>query len=398
MAAAKKESRPLVVRLTPPGVGAVAVVLVEGTGAAEIVSARFTPHSGLRLADLPVGRIVLGRWGGPEGEELIACRRAEDRVEVHPHGGRAAVDRVVQDLAQNGAMECSWHEWVSQHECCPIRAAARTALADAPTLRTAAILLDQFHGALRRELERSMALLSSNQVQQAADVLAPLADRSELGRHLVEPWRVVLAGPPNVGKSSLINALVGYQRAVVYEQPGTTRDVVTARTAIDGWPVELSDTAGLRTGGDPLEAAGVQLAERLLHEADAIVFVSDAASGHRRLPERWTTPTGTPRRVVMAVNKVDLIDEGQRAALVSDARCQHVQVCATSAVTREGVDELLAAIARCLIPNPPPRGTAVPFQAHQCDAIEASLASIRAGDAATAARAVQHLLTTTPEA
>ena len=91
MAAAKNDSRPLVVRLTPPGVGAVAVVRMEGVRAAEIVSACFSPQSGRRLADVPIGRVVLGCWGGPEGEELIVCRRGADAIEVHPHGGRAAI-------------------------------------------------------------------------------------------------------------------------------------------------------------------------------------------------------------------------------------------------------------------------------------------------------------------
>ena len=81
------------------------------------------------------------------------------------------------------------------------------------------------------------------------------------GRHLLTPFDVVLAGPANVGKSSLINALVGYNRAIVYDAPGTTRDVITAETAIDGWPVTLSDTAGLRDSDDPLEMAGVQTAQ-----------------------------------------------------------------------------------------------------------------------------------------
>ena len=70
---------------------------------------------------------------------------------------------------------------------------------------------------------------------------------------------VVLSGAPNVGKSSLINALVGYERAIVFAEPGTTRDVVTAGTAVDGWPIELADTAGLRESTDPLEAAGIAL-------------------------------------------------------------------------------------------------------------------------------------------
>ena len=70
----------------------------------------------------------------------------------------------------------------------------------------------------------------------------------------------MLAGRPNVGKSSLTNALLGYTRSIVFDQPGTTRDVVTATTAIDGWPIEFSDTAGLREGSEPLEAAGIERA------------------------------------------------------------------------------------------------------------------------------------------
>jgi tRNA modification GTPase len=72
----------------------------------------------------------------------------------------------------------------------------------------------------------------------------------DLGRHLTRPWRVVVAGAPNVGKSSLINALAGFTRTVVTAVPGTTRDVVATAAAIDGWPVELIDTAGLRLTGD----------------------------------------------------------------------------------------------------------------------------------------------------
>ena len=87
---------------------------------------------------------------------------------------------------------------------------------------------------------------------RAADLQAAAARIREwlawedFGLHLTRPWNVVLAGRPNVGKSSLINALLGYTRSIVFDQPGTTRDVVTAATAIDGWPIELSDTAGLR--------------------------------------------------------------------------------------------------------------------------------------------------------
>ena len=89
-------------------------------------------------------------------------------------------------------------------------------------------------------------------------------------------WRVVIAGPPNVGKSSLINAMAGYERAIVSPLPGTTRDVVTLTTAIDGWPVQLADTAGLRASDDELESAGVKLAGAALAAADLVILVCDA--------------------------------------------------------------------------------------------------------------------------
>jgi tRNA modification GTPase len=88
---------------------------------------------------------------------------------------------------------------------------------------------------------------------------------------------VVIAGPPNVGKSSLINALLGYQRAIVFDQPGTTRDVLTATTAIDGWPVELADTAGIREGDDAIETEGVARALAEIRAADLVVEVWDAS-------------------------------------------------------------------------------------------------------------------------
>ena len=84
-------------------------------------------------------------------------------------------------------------------------------------------------------------------------------------------------GAPNVGKSSLINALAGYERAIVSPTPGTTRDVVTVTTAIDGWPVQLSDTAGFRETQDELESAGIELATTTLSRAELAIFVHDAA-------------------------------------------------------------------------------------------------------------------------
>ena len=120
-------------------------------------------------------------------------------------------------------------------------------MADARTERTAAILLDQYHGALGRELEEIRQANDRGETSLARRRIDDLLARAELGRHLTRSWSVVLAGRPNVGKSSLLNALAGYDRAIVHPTPGTTRDAVTFATAIDGLPVELCDTAGLRS-------------------------------------------------------------------------------------------------------------------------------------------------------
>ena len=136
----------------------------------------------------------------------------------------------------------------------------------APTLRAAAVLLDQSHGAFASAVAGCLEDLSQ---------LPRLAALAAVGRHLVEPWQVVLAGPPNVGKSSLINALAGFERSVVAPVAGTTRDVVTVRVAFDGWPVELSDTAGLRDSGEALEAEGIARTKSRLASADLVVWVMD---------------------------------------------------------------------------------------------------------------------------
>ena len=96
------------------------------------------------------------------------------------------------------------------------------------------------------------------------------------------PWRVVVFGAPNVGKSSLINALAGYERAIVSPTPGTTRDVVTVTTAIDGWPVQLSDTAGFRETQDELESAGIELATNSAIQSGARDLCSRCGEAARR--------------------------------------------------------------------------------------------------------------------
>ena len=211
----------------------------------------------------------------------------------------------------------------------------------APTLRTASILLDQYHGAFEQAIRDPLNLQE-------------LASFAPLGRHLVEPWKVAIAGPPNVGKSSLVNALAGYQRSVVSEFAGTTRDVVKVRVAFDGWPVELADTAGLREAAG-LEAEGIRVAERYMNEADLVIRVMDASAAP------GADAPGSPVGLVV-INKIDAPPAWDVSQFPDALR--------VSARTGEGIAGLASLIARRLVPVAPPPGAAVPYTPELADLVE----------------------------
>jgi tRNA modification GTPase len=370
-----------VVELTPSGRAAVAVVLVAGPSAVRAVDHCFAAKNERPIADTPIERIQLGRWGGPDGEELIVARRTANQVEVHCHGGAAAVRAVIERLQVHGCEPMSWRDWLRHADSDPIRAAAQIALADAPTTRTAAILLDQYQGALTAAIEQASTAAAAGNWSDVIDVLDKLLLRSKVGLHLTAPWQVVIAGPPNVGKSSLMNALVGYQRAIVCDLPGTTRDVVGATTAIDGWPIQFSDTAGLHDTLDELESAGIERATAALATADLILLVEEPTLSTPNIANRL--PPETP--LLRALNKIDLL------AAASGPHSEQFDV-HTSALTGEGIDTLIAAIGRALIPNPPPAGAAVPFFADQVRRLEAARAASHRQDAAAIAANLSPLL------
>jgi tRNA modification GTPase len=165
----------------------------------------------------------------------------------------------------------------------------------------------------------------------------------------------VVAGAPNVGKSSLVNALAGHQRCIVNASPGTTRDVISTALAIDGWPVELMDTAGLREGSGSLERQGIELARNTAQSADLCLWILDASTS-----PLW--PDFEARGMQVIINKVDL-QATWDLSLAADA----IRV---SATTGSGLDSLCQSLSRWLVPNPPTPGTAVPFTAALCDQVE----------------------------
>jgi tRNA modification GTPase len=393
-----------VIELTPVGRGAIAVVLIAGPDALTIVDQCLAPARGCRLSDIPLQQIAFGRFGGPAGDEVVVCRRSNDKIEIHCHGGVAAVSAVIERLVDCGCRQISWQGWVRRSSGDPIRAAAQIALTAAPTARTAAILLDQYHGALALAIHKvASSIQSANWEQAAIEIDAVLAYR-EMSMHLTAPWRVVLAGETNVGKSSLINALAGFQRSIVSQQPGTTRDVVTTTTAIDGWPAELADTAGIRLAEDELESAGIELAAKALAKADVVIVVHDATQAPDHITDELIAEILAKQslrpRIIHVLNKIDLFTEADSGLAAGDNQEKHWRnqwhsepVVATSALTGEGIAELIAAVGRVLVPFPPPPGSAIPFSAKQVAALDCARAAVAAQDAARSLAILQPLLT-----
>ncbi len=361
--------------LTAPGAAAIAVVEVRGPQAYALAKQLFTP-AGKPLPEQPeIGCFWFGTLGK---DEVLLSVTEPDAVEVHCHGGPRVVRWVVEQFTANGAEERTplGSSRVPRLTCSGSLGWTRGAaegfelLQRAPTLRTASILLDQLNGAFAAEVRRILVLLESD----PASALLPLRlfahTGRTVGRHLIEPWKVVIAGPPNVGKSSLVNALAGYQRAVVSDVAGTTRDAVGVRVAFDGWPVELVDTAGLRDA-EGLEAEGIERAKRVLGEADLVLWVLDATADVPVWPSAQEVSGG--RRLFYAVNKCDR-ESGWDIALAAGSDPTLV-----SAATGHGLDALVADVCRRLVPDVPSSGAAVPFTPRLIGLVDTAHRTLTAG-------------------
>lgn len=252
----------IVRQLTAPGPGGVAVLELSGAGVREALAALWpaalgAPRGGPRLARLECAGELL--------DEALVWIESEQRVELHLHGSPPVVARVLAALSARVAPPDTEPSILEQR--------AWELLPHAASEAGARILLDQRDGALRRELE---ALCAGADDEAAAKCLATLLEAGRVARFALVPTRVVLVGPVNAGKSTLFNALVGAQRAIVSPAPGATRDVLSERAQLGEWPIQALDTAGERSvpldavGGE-LEARGQQLARESSAEADWIV-------------------------------------------------------------------------------------------------------------------------------
>lgn len=349
--------------LTPLGRGAIASIVVEGPGSIDVVEHFFRGQAEPPLDQVPCNRILFGRWQtASTSEELVICRTDINRIEIHCHGGHAAPQSVLGSLQTLGCRVLPWKQLLRTSDS--ISAEAITALAQCETERTAAILLKQYNGVLVQELQRILHQLQSDEQNQVLARLNTLLETWEFGQHLTRPWQIVVTGAPNVGKSSLVNALVGFRRSIVTNQAGTTRDLVAADTAIDGWPIRLVDTAGLRSTANLVEQQGISLARQQIRTADLVLEIRDPTGASDPQPPDFIGHHGIP--VMTVWNKVDLVD--LEATAISGLL--------TSARTGSGIQNLIGSISQKLVVNPPALSAPVLFTSRQYHLVQEVIACL----------------------
>lgn len=324
--------------LTGHGRGAICVLGLSGEAVFDALSAKFQPVNKKPPVRQSFRKPIYGHWGV---EDVIVRIHDTSSAEIHCHGGDFAKQKIIQDLQALGFILTTPP---SSSEVQSTTVAAHIALAKATTRKTAAILMWQTEGVLDRAFLDIESAIDHKEFDQAKRQINQLKDWSSLGQHLTHPWKIAVAGAPNAGKSSLINRMVGYGRSIVFDQPGTTRDLVTVETAIDGWPVQLIDTAGLRESSDPIEQQGVALSEQAVSQADLLIEVIDSTN-----PVACFESKANLNHLVV-LNKCDVVH----------CEWENAQV-TLSAVTGEGLDRLLLEVSSRLVSEMPPDRTPVPF-------------------------------------
>ena len=336
------------------------------------VSGPHAHRAGVLLAgDLPGARQAAVReLRDPGSGELLdealmlrfdapASSTGEDVVELHCHGGRAVVEAVLAALGRiDGLRQAQPGEFTRRAfengriDLTEAEGLADLIEAETESQRRAALLMAE--GGLSKQITpwQGRLLELSARAEAAIDYVdedsvdadpklsgecGALAKELAqwLGRPRSDPLRdgllIVLAGPPNSGKSSLLNALVGYERAIVTDLPGTTRDHIEVAAALGGVPVRLTDTAGLRDSDEPVERIGVERARRLVELADVLVWLGEPG----RAPDH--------PRLIRVHSRADLADRGP-------ALPDSLAVSAVTGLGREALTAAIAKHARSLLP------------------------------------------------
>jgi len=324
---------------TPPGRGGIAVIELTGAGADDALGQVFRPwpsHVGGDAGRLQLGHLV---DGDRRIDEAVVCRHGQ-AIEINIHGGPQVAREAMAALKRCGvalaeAPRAAADSFATAHPRWGNPAIGAEMLATLPLARSSLVA-----GAITAQWSAGLSELASDVISRLdagpddsrpTDASACLlaADALTVTARLLNPPEVVLAGPPNAGKSTLANVLIGREVSIVHGRAGTTRDWVREGAVLDGVPIWLTDTAGLWACDDAIDAEAVARAHARASKADLVVLLS--AETPAELPQWWQAD-----RVIRVASKCDDAPRHARADVTISAR------------TGEGLDQLRAAIVATL--------------------------------------------------
>ena len=387
---------------TPPGRGGIGVIRISGpattTIAKSLAGSLPSPREALftKFCDEQRDAIdegILIYFAAPNsftGEEV---------VELQGHGGPVVQDMLLRRVVELGARLARPGEFSERAflngKLDLAQAEAVADLIESGSAQAARSALHSLQGVFSKEIHQLVEMLTRLRMyveaaidfpEEEIDFLADVRVSQELdqiekqfnqllaatrqGCLLHDGMTVVLAGKPNAGKSSLLNALAGQESAIVSDIPGTTRDIIREHVQIDGMPVHVMDTAGLRESGDAIESEGVRRAQEAMDKADRVLLIVDDSDTSEDDLEKMIDelPCGGPRTIVR--NKIDLLN---KEPSYIDTRCyKEVSV---SAKTGAGLEHLRQHLKDCMGYQPAGEGTFMARRRH-LDAIERALAHV----------------------
>ena len=399
---------------------AIGIIRLSGEGAIRAVDGMFKPKSGRPMAETPDRQLVLGDLYVLGGERVDTCLctvsrgpgsyTGEDTAEFQCHGSPTVLRLAMETLFALGARQALPGEFTKRAflngRMNLVEAEAVIDLIHAETAAAAKNAAGQLSGAVSRQTDAVYDMLADMlahfravvdypdediepaeraedlaRLEEAAGVLERLHGSFERGRVLNAGVPAVILGRPNAGKSSLLNALLGYERAIVTDIPGTTRDTLTERVELGGVLLRLTDTAGLRETEDAVERMGVERARAAIAQAELALVLVDPGDPE---PEDWSILRAVQDvpHILLVFTKADLYP--MDGAVISTGGLRADSLVSVSARTGKGMDLLSDAVAEAFPEKAAPAGEIL-TNARQAEAVGRALESVRAAAEALAA-------------